>query len=228
MATRIQSAVANSGASTGTVATSVTLSSSPTAGNYLVLAASVNAGTVPALTDDPNVGWTIYLRTGASGSTAFIAVGQVFSGASATQTVTATAGIALVLAEYSGDDFVVDRVASATASSATCASGTTGTTSVANGLWVSAIGTRATGGATFSAPTNSFTIVDQTKTSLSTTSDRSVCLLEFFPSSTATASTGVTASGSGVYAGVIATLYEVTSGSSGGGMRLAGHGGLAA
>lgn len=214
MATRIQSATANSAAASVSTL-SVTLGSTPTAGNWLVFAASGLAGTGSPMiiTEDVSVSWVYYVKTGASSTSTILGIGKVFSGASATQTVTTATGggIAIAIAEYSMSNAVVDRMAYTTASSTTCVSGTTGTTSVGNGLWVAAIGQRLSGGTTFSAPTNSFTIVGQDKSSLATASDRSICLLEFLPSSTGAASTGVTASGSGVYTGIMLTLYEMTS-----------------
>lgn len=146
-----------------------------------------------------------------------IFIGKVFTGASATSTITmvGTSPIAAVAAEYSGVTNALDRGSIATNTGTSAASGATGTTSAANELWIGGIVHRNTNGATFSAPTNSFSIVGQTNTTSGTVNDRSACLLERIVSSTGTADAGATISASGVWIAQALTFPEPTAGGSG-------------
>jgi hypothetical protein len=149
-----------------------------------------------------------------------LAIGRVFSGASATISITTVAagGISAAGAEYSGVSALVDKFASAVgASGTTAATGATGTTTVANELFVCAVGSRGTNGVTFSAPGDGFAIVGQDKSSLNTSGDRSVALLEKIVSATTTASPTLTISASNVWVAQVATLEE-TPAAGGGGM----------
>lgn len=146
---------------------------------------------------------------GANGMSLGIFLGRVGSSAGTVATITTaqSGGIASVAAEYSGISQTWDRLASNVGSSTTGNTGTTATTRLANELFAGAIGGRASGGVIFSAPTNSFSIVDQATTSFASTSDRGVCLLEKIVTSTGTASCSTTQT-NGAWAGQMITIEE--------------------
>lgn len=205
----VQSKTANSGASS--VATlDIVLDAAPTEGNIVVLVAS--AALPLQILSTSGITWMGTSGLGSTNTVTILGVGRVFSGASATITVATNAGgtcpIVIAAAEYSGVNIRVDRAAFATANSTTAASGDSSTTSVANELWIGAIGHRFTNGATFSSPTNSFTIVVQDKTSAGTSSDRSVALLERIVTSTGVANAGATISSSGIWTAMVRTFHE--------------------
>lgn len=204
--TRVQSAVANSGASSVS-AQILTWSTAPVEGNILVVVGSgLGSASIPGCTatfSQTGVEWVLMNITasGANSTLLFMAVGRVYASAGTQLTVTtlSAGGMALVGAEYSGVDFKCDKFKSATGSGTSPASGNTATTSRPVQLWVGGIAHRATNGGTFSAPSNSFTIVDQTKTNLGSTSDRSAALLERLVTSTGTPNAACTVSPTGVW-----------------------------
>lgn len=217
--TRVQSATANSGASN--VATlNLVLGAAPTNGNLLILAVGLGNG-VPILESSSDITWTVRINVQAVATrNVFIFIGRVRTGsASATITVgsSVTSSIAIVGDEYSGfTNPRMDRSMGGGGSSASAASGTTPTTASANELWIGALSSSFAGGTTFSAPTNSFTIVGQTNSSLSTSQDRTVALLELIVSSTGTANAGATV-GNGQWGAEVITIEETpSSGGSGG------------
>jgi hypothetical protein len=120
------------------------------------------------------------------------------SGASGAKTDFAT-----VVCEYSGFGSTdpIDVTANNPGASGTSqTTGTTTTTTQASELWIGGIG-EDNNGATFSAPTNSFAIVEQILAGTT-----AAALLEKIVSSTGTAGCGVTANLSGTYNGAMATF----------------------
>lgn len=230
---RVQSKTANSGAA-GVTTLNLVFDAAPTDGNIVVIAAA-GLGTSSAAFSSMSVTGTniVWMQCcpavqGGSNMTGILAVGFVLASASATVTVTdlSSGGIAIAGAEYSGCAPFFDQYASAVATTTTPSSGATGTTSSANQLWVASIGHRAVSGGTFSLPTNSFAIVGQDKSSIGSTSDRSVALLERIVSGTGTANAGATVSASGICVSQVLTLKETPSGSAGGGSVFGSQGGV--
>jgi hypothetical protein len=217
---RVQSGTANSaGSSVSTL--NIVLGSTPTAGNIVVVVGGIvgafgSSGPVISAT---GIAFTILQCSAGSSVSGFIAVGRVHSGASATITITAgqAGGITIVAAEYSGANLHLDQNAITVGSGTSLASGATGTTEVADELWIG--GLIARNAVTFSSPTNSFSIVAQDKSALATTSDRSVALLERIVTSTGTANAGATIGTSGIWIAGAITLHEVSSSGGGGIMR---------
>jgi hypothetical protein len=212
---RVQSKTANTGGSTAT-SLNIVFDSTPTAGNIVVLAVATNSGN-PTITPSNTYSWlSVQQILSANGTFLTVFVGKVFSSASATITVTMASAttIAIAGAEYSGVDVNLDREAGTTGTSTSPDTGATGTTSSANQLWFAGIAHRNTNGATFSSATGGFSIVGQDKTSVGTTADRSVCLLEQIASATGTPDAGATVSASGSWAAQVLTLKETSSGSS--------------
>lgn len=224
MITRVQSKAANTGAVSGTTL-SVVLDAAPTAGNVLVMAIA-GSGTQMRVTC-PNVVWLHLPVNGTSATYSTIAIGRVFSSASATITITGTSngGIAAAGAEYSGISNIFDKAIDATSTGTDVASGATATTTTANQLWIGAFAHRASNGVTYSSPTNGFSIVGQDKTTFGTTSDRTAALLEKIVSSTGTPDAGATSSASGVWVAQVLTLEELVA-AGGGGSIFAGEGGV--
>ena len=119
------------------------------------------------------------------------------------------------MVEYSGvaTSGSLDKTASTTGDvSTTAATGTTATTTQANELWVGGIIDQLTSGTTFSAPTNSFSLVAQNN-STSGGGGASV-FLERIVSSTGAASSTVTLSQGDAWSGVMATFSAASSTSS--------------
>ncbi len=203
---------------------SITLDSAPTAGNVLIAAAAffgtATSPGVPAAMDvDAGVSWALGSAElqGGSNTCLLTAFGRVRSGASATISIsTAQAGgIALAVYEFSGLSTELDQFAINSGNGTVLDTGTTGTTATANQLWFAAFSHRATSGGTFSGQTNSFTGLAQAKSTLATTSDRSVAIAYKIVSATGTANCAINVTPTGVWTAQILTFKETAS--SGGG-----------
>ncbi len=225
----VQSKTAASGA--GVASLNLVFDSAPTNGNTLVLSVATNAGVFIASTAD--IIWTGTSDTGASNTIVELWIGRVIT-ASASATVTITVGtggasIAVAGAEFSGfTRSRIDKSVAATATSTAANSGNTATTSASSQLWVSGISARLTGGVTYSnaflggiAATNLF----QNTTNLGTTADRSAAFLFRIVATTGVANANATLNSSGIWIERIITIEDTPVG---GGLRAAGHGGLAA
>lgn len=211
--TRVQSKTANSTASVSSLF--LTFDSALTAGNLVVLAA---AGPAVTLTLGSATGVTSLIRVmpGPSTTDLLLAVCRIFSGAPASFIVnTGTSGnLAIVAAEYSGLSGAFDRYAEASGTSSSPDSGAAATSDTANQLWVGGIAAR--NAVTVSAPLNGFSIVGQAASSVGTSADRSVALLEKIVSTTGAADAGATLSVANAWAAQVLGL-EATSVSSGSG-----------
>lgn len=214
---RVQFATNSTSVSGNTV--SVTLGATPTAGNILVAAVAFfgsasQPGSACAFSST-NVVWmnTQPAAQGGSSTSLGLGIGRVRSGGSTTVTATIdqAGGLAFIVAEYSGLSQNFDKFVSAVGSSTSPASGATATTGTANQLWIGAISARATSGNTFSSPTNSFAIVGQAKSTLGTTSDRSICLLERIVTATGTPNAGATISPTGAWIAECLTIEELVA-----------------
>lgn len=219
---RVQSATNQSSTSVATL--TATLGAAPTNGNIVIAAASF-LGTASQVGDSgawaaTGITWmkVVTLAQGASSTQLSLAIGRVRASASASIVFTCdqTGGIAMAVAEYSGASLNFDKFVSGLGSSTAPASGATATTEAANELWIGAISHRATSGGTFSSPTNSFTIVGQAKSTLGTTSDRSICLLERIVSATGTANAGATVSPTGTWIAQALTIEQAAVAAGGG------------
>jgi len=217
--TRVQSKTGNTAGASGTTL-AVTLDSTPTAGNIIVVAAcyfgtSSTPGPGAATLSATNVVWMMASPAVQPGSqcNVTLSVGRVFAspGSVVTLTFVSAGGAAMVAVEYSGASVTFDKFASAIGSSAAAASGATATTANANELFVGAIGSRGTNGVTFSAPTNSFSIVGQDKSSLNTSADRSVAFLERIVTSTGTPDAGATISASNIWVSQVLTIEQAAA-----------------
>lgn len=204
----VQTATANTGASTATTL-NIVFGAAPTAGNVLFIACATN-GNEPVIASGSGISWNQIPVVAGNTVWGTLLIGRVYSGASATVTVTiqSSTAISLAGAEYSGLSSVLDRTIAAIGSSTTPASGATSTTTDASQLWVGALAAR--NAVTFSSPTNSFAIAAQDKTALGTTSDRSVALLTQIVSSTGTPNAGATIGTSGNW-GAIAAAFPATA-----------------
>lgn len=224
----VQTKTNNSGGS-GVTTLTVTFDATPTAGNLIVLVASgLSTSAAGLVSQTTGIVWTYYQLGTSNQTTLLIGFGRVFGSASSTITVAnfGTGGISIVATELSGENIRVDRMAEATGSGTAVSTGTSQTTSTANEMWVAGLSHRLSGGTTFSLPTNSFSILGQDKSALSTTADRSAALLALSVSSTGTAATGATASGSGNWCGAVFTLQENPAGGAGGGSVFGSQGGV--
>jgi len=199
--TRVQG---NARGTTTSNSISVTMGSAPTSGNVVIAAIGIYASSLLDVNSITQTGVTwSQVVTGASGAArCSIWIGIVGSDAGTGITVnlsgTANGGAVCDVCEYSGIPTTnyLDKTATASGVGASTSTGTTGTTTQADELWIGAIS------AFFgqSSPTNGFTLLDGAKT------DISVAFLEKIVSATGTANSGTTQAGDGFYRGCIATF----------------------
>jgi hypothetical protein len=216
-ATPVQSA----GGSTGAAAASftVTMGSTPTAGNVLI--AAIDMGSTQSIkVTETGVSWRQLSPqiNNAVNASLTLWIGPVASGAGTTITITSNSGNqkgTAYIAEFSGNNVVFDNVVLATATgNSTSPAVTIPSQEVANSLRFAALGAQTavqSGQATiFSSPTNSFSIVGQQNTTANTTNDFAVALLVRLDSSTGSISAGATIS-SNQWCASGASVKEVTS-----------------
>lgn len=216
----VQNKTANTGAGTASTL-NIVFDSTPTAGNVIFLSVGTN-GNMPVITSG-NIAWTQIGIVAANSVWGTLFIGRVYASASATVTVTIQSSTAISIAgeEWTGIGDGIDRTVGAIGSSTTPASGATSTTTDANQLWVGALAAR--NAVDFSLPTNSFNISAQTKTSLATTSDRSVALLTRVVTGTGTPNAGATISTTGNWGATVAAFSATVV--AGGIAHMAGDGG---
>jgi hypothetical protein len=190
---------------------SVTLTKVPTNGNLLVLTATswdtTTFDNISSITQS-NVTWTkvISVQNGDMGAE----IWQGAVGASASQSITITltrppaAGAIADVCEYSGLSGNVDRTETNFGHSSAATTGITKTTTIANELWVGAVGVEVTTGNQTMA-TNGFTLLDGAYVS-EPGGVMSLGYLENIVSSTTAASSGVTLPGTEYWAACIATF----------------------
>jgi hypothetical protein len=201
--------VNGSSVSTGPIA--ATWGSTTTAGNLLVAVVGMSATSGETIT--PPAGWT--LAAGGTGdntsssphllvSIYYIENAAARSGSeSFSLSGTGVGGGWIELLEYSGMGVTagpVDKTTGNTGSSSSPSSGTTASTTTASEVWIAGFST-GSGITSFSSPTNSFAILDQTTFGTGLRGGA----LESIVSSTGAASTGVTSANAG-WAGAIATF----------------------
>ncbi len=209
---QVQTKTATTGA-TGIATLSLVFDAAPTNAGTLIVAIAGAGGIW--ITPNANIIWDAISYSGASASFIALFRGRVITGsASATVAINSTAttsGISAAGIEYSSDtEIAFDRSTENTGTSTTGNSGTSPTTTAAAAVWIGAFCSRLVSGATFSAPTNSYTIIGQTKSTIGSSSDRSVCIATKAVSSTGTPQVSVTISGSSsIYSGISASVYEL-------------------
>ncbi len=233
--TRVQSATATTASATSLA---ITFGANLTIGNLVVFAFAVGSGTSgvdsinTASTPDVPIVW-LGKRNSGGANTAFLCLGRVNTAlTSVTFTFGTTTSGSIIGAEYSGVSLIgLDQANFNTGSSTAVTSGSV-TTTIANELIVSCMtvrGTSISAGA-FSLPTPTgppaTAIVDQITSGVATSNaDRAVALLERIVSSTTTQTTGCTSAVNNSWIGITATIRNTVT--SGGGLKLAGTGGLA-
>ena len=193
------------GPNTGTAATSITLtfSSAPTSGNFLVAGIRLGSTSVSSMT--PPTGWSLATSKVNTDSTLYLYYQEnCGTGTAYTWTFGSVGSSAVVGAEYSSifTSSSLDVTASNSGLSDPTDSGTTITTTRATELWIAILMNDS--GVGFSTPTNSFT------NEITSTTTVTIGLLDRQVSSTGTANTSANSiggSGAGYYcAGVIATF----------------------
>ncbi len=238
---RVQSTSANSGAGQNNASLVLTFSNPTTAGNTVIVGIASGTSAVLKVTSAHG----IFYQTSSSvqdstGATEYTYIFYApMTGADTVITVVLLsvanfANMCAVAVEYSGNFILPDAIPAGVAASATNACNTGNITNAnANALYVGVIGVKMqsstvnTNWATNNiAP---FTIVAQTTTNngTTTTSDRAIVYLDAIVATSSSRGTNVNHGyGTNRYAGLLATFDQAASG--GGGLRTAGHGGLAA
>ncbi len=238
----VQSKAADTTTSTTAQSLAITLDSPTTAGNVVIVTISTVTIRFLKVTSAHGVFAEITPQTFENTTatmTVRIYMGIMF-GADTVITIADTAvantmaPCAAVAVEYSGQNITLDKSIPSTATGSGVGSGTTGalTNTDANALFVGAIGVKCQSAtentAWATSVTSPFLITAQTTTNTNTaaTSDRAIAFCGAIVS-TASARTANVAHGLGTlrYAGVLTAFHEIPSG---GGIRTAGHGGLAA
>ncbi len=233
--TRIQSTTA-SGNSVSTL--NVVFGAAPTKGNILLVAA-MNSAAGSTCTMRPNssanITWTVYCSINGSGGTLTLAVGRVI-----TSSASATVGLAFDAArptaavgvEYSGLNITPDLQTTGSGNNTVTIAATPGNVNFNNELVILAGGLQGQWAATNShtyTQTGTCTggsVVAQINTNNNTAGgDRACGITECFPTTTIGNSPGIPSMSN--TSGQWAALY-MSFGQSVAGLRLAGHGGLAA
>ncbi len=225
---------------TGNVNTNTSLAltvTAPTAGNWVTLVVSHNSATAVTVVQT-NVTWQAYPNYQSTGPTdVWIFRGRVYASAGTTVTI-ALVNAAAVYAEWSGTNARLDIQKGATGSSTAPATGASGNTDVAAELAIGGFGNRgAWSGATtiYSLPTQAgsaaggtVSIVDQDNSiQNSANADRAACMTVQLLSGIGTVNMGATIANL-AWSAQEMTFQETITAAAGGGLRAAGHGGLAA
>ncbi len=235
---RIQSAAGGTGTNSGNGSFTITFGGNVTAGNYVVITTVTAGGSGYAMkvsgtgyipqkvvppTVNGNIGVLVDIFWGivTSGSTSVFTVANVASG-------DVMCGVA---AEYIGSNLTQDVLATANTGNNNVPS-VVNTNVTANALLIGALATGCTTASVntswLSSPHTPFSIANQISTNVNTSRDRAMALLDAVVSSTnSQTSSGTNSFGAQEWAGNFAIFKELAS-SSGGGLRAAGHGGLAA
>ncbi len=232
---RVQSTSATTVAAAAGATLAITFGAATTAGNIVIVAIS-GTNVTYKVTSAHGIFSDITpqaLNTGGTASAVHIFMG-IMSGADTLITVgiVPSSRVAIVAAEYSGSRIaysdIPTNVQSTTATPNTAAI----TNADANSLYVAALGQKAfnsstTNTAWASSNTSPFNIVAANTTSVNASNvDFAVCYLDAIVSTSSSRNVSVaSAFGSLASSGLLATLHEIASG---GGIRAAGHGGLAA
>lgn len=235
---RVQSITAATASATSLT---MTFGANLTVGNLVVIAVANGSGTAgpdniaTATPANCPILWFSRRNTGGANS-ALLCFGRVNTAVAAiVNTLGTTTSCAMVGAEYSGVNLIgLDQGTTGDTGSGTNITAGSVTTLFANELIVSCVSVRGTsisaGAFNTPLPTGppATAIVDQITAGVATSNaDRAVALLERIVSSTGTTSPSVTSAVNNSWIGITASIVASTS-SSGGGLRAAGHGGLAA
>ncbi len=219
----------NSGVNTVLTSGNIAISPSMSSGQYLVAIVATGAAS--------NLGGINLQPVGRISTVGASTTALDFNIMRATGTVsnfnvilTAATGLAVAGAIFSATNKLrIDTSSGGNATSASIVTTAAATTAQANELWIGGAGHRLTGGATFSAAQIGGTNADntyQTTTNIGATTDRGVAMWLRSVAATGSPNATITANASGVYCAQVICLEETPAG--GGGLRAAGHGGLAA
>ncbi len=222
----------SSAASTVAASGNIAISPAMTSGQYLAVISSCGAAANVAGINLQPIGDTTLV--GASTTVSEFSLLRATGNVSNFNVVlsAATAGLSVAAAVFSATNRLrIDTSSTGNSTSASIVTTSAATTAQANELWIGAAAHRLTGGATFSAAQIGGVNADNTyqnTTVIGSTGDRAVAMWLRSVSATGSPNATATANASGVYAAQIICLEETPSaGISGGGLRLAGHGGLA-
>ncbi len=235
---RVQSVVGDTGSSAILTSLALTFASPTTSGNVVMVGANVQDGASVKVTSAHGIFYaaTPIARTSGGTSDAQIFWAIMF-GADTVITIALNSAAAFtgsaVAVEYSGANIVPDNIPNGVTSTTSNANTGSVTNQTANALYVAAIVQRSFNSATentawASSNVQPFNIAGQTTTNINSGSvDKAIVYLDAIVTTSASRAANVnSALGSLVSAGLLATFKQVTAG--GGGLRAAGHGGLAA
>ncbi len=238
---RVQFKVADTAATAAPTSLAITFGAATTAGNVVLVGVNTTGGVLLRVSSANGI---FYNATPAAQTAGATSATQMFwgimKGADTVITVQGLTGATnlgstcAIAAEYSGVNITPDALPSNSVS--TTANANTGflTNTNTNALYCAAIGQRTFNSATenstwASANVQPFNIVGQTTTNVNSgNADKALVYLDAIVSTSSSRAANVTSAlGSLVSAGLLATFYEITVAAAGGGLRVAGHGGLA-
>ncbi len=233
--TRIQSITVSTGLSAAGATLAITLGSATTAGNVLMVAVNASSAATLKVTSAHGIFSDVTPQgVNTTGSNAVHIFMGIMSGADTAITIGAFGNVRMVAvaAEYSGIHITPSDIPINVQSNTATPNTGVITNSVANSLYVAAIGQKGfnsgtTNSAWANTPTNSFNIANQNTTSVNSGAvDLALVYLDSIVTTSSARNTSVvSALGTIQASGLLATFIELASG--GGGLRLAGHGGLA-
>ncbi len=232
--TRVQSITTSTAAGAAAATLQLTLAAT-TSGNVVMVAVNATSAATIKVTSLHGIFTDVTpqgMNTSATNAV-HIFMG-IMSGADTTITVGAfgNARMVAVAAEYSGVHITPSDIPINIQSNTATPNTGAITNSVANSLYVAALGQKGFNSSTTNSnfcntPTNSFNIVNQNTTSVNSGAvDLALIYLDSIVTTSSARNTSVvSALGTIQASGLLATFIELASG--GGGLRLAGHGGLA-
>ncbi len=210
----------------------ITISPAMTTGQYLVAIVSCGATANISGTNLQLIGSVTQQSAASTVTNEFSLLRSIGTASSFGINLSTAAGLAVAAAVFSSTQRLrIDTSATGTATSASVVTTVTATTSQANELWVGGASHRLTGGATYSVAQIGGTNADNTyqnTTTIGATTDRAVAMWYRSVSATGAPNATITANASGVYCAQVVCLEETPAAGGGGGLRAAGHGGLAA
>ncbi len=240
---RVQSVSVTTVASTVLTSTTITLGSPTTTGNTVIVAIATTSNRNIKVTSAHGIFSNV--NPTAIDTTTAVCMTMIYYGVMtgadtvitiATIDATALGATSIVAAEYSGALIIPDNIPAIVNASAVNACNTGNLANLnANALYVGTIGVKMQSSTTNTAWASNniapFSIVAQNTTNVnsSATSDRAIVYLDAIVATATTRGANVNHGfGTNRYAGVLATFDQGISAATGGGIRTAGHGGLAA
>ncbi len=239
---RVQSVSQTTGAPSNATSLVLTFAAPTTAGNTVMVGIATSVITLLKVTSSHGTFAQVFPATDVTGANEYVYLFKGdMTGADTAITIAGVAGgtignLAAVAVEYSGAGLIADATPATVGASGINAANTGNVANAnVNALYVGVIGVKTQSGTNNSSwATNNitpFNIASQNTTSNNTTTtiDRAIVYLDAIVSTSSTRGTNVNHGfGTNRYAGLLMTFAQSAAAATAGGLRIAGHGGLAA